>query len=607
MRHYLQATRQDSHLDLDLAACACSCSQPDINAATGQGFLSRQQEMHFLDLFWQTHYFSYPILNEAHVRSDHKALWADLDPAAPRRPSPLVDIILALCIQLGSSYMETGLSSTPSPLAGYQYYRRCEEYIHQSIEGPSITTVQCYIFSIVYLYEAGLLNRAQVVAGQAIMMARMLGLGNEPLSTESEPQKEVTRRKWWSLYILDAKLSMEVGRQPLLGPSHSTCDMPSDSNEVAQWLGPHYSFDDTCPTWLGFQTQTLGLLNAVHGVRAAFYAKYDKIVGEKGYKEFVHNTAAREECAAILTDHMKTLDAWARQLPDGYVVPRRDGQPYSTDRSPIDIRSDTIIHCQRQRLLLELQYHQYCMSFYQPFITLNSTSEVSTPMSDTKATAALNHAITLTDMVHQAHASSMVLGGVHHVIRWQVNALFIMTAFVYTFPLSSSVPAARRAFELALSVIDLCGAAMPRARGVAAMARALGEDVDTLVKSFHLDSASSRSTTSSSSPSSLGIPGAAAATMEGDGQVPTTSAPAPLGSLQVPLVGGFEKPMPHSPAPHDMTGMNVDFLSHFQADGAHLEAIENMMWPSMDPADEANAGLWALVPPGGYGVDGSIS
>lgn len=604
MDQYLQSTRQQPQLDLDLSTCAGSCSQQDINAASGCGFLSREQEIRFLDLFWQTHYFSYPILNESQVRSDYKALWADQDPMAPRRPSPLIDIILALCIQLGSSYMDNGVGGGCAPLAGFQYYRRCEEYIDRTIEGPSTTTVQCYIFSIVYLYEAGLLNRAQVVAGQAIMMAMMLGLCDEPLSTEPEPQKEVTRRKWWSLYILDAKLSIEVGRKPLLGPSHSTCDTPSDSNEVAQWLGPHYSFDDTCPTWLGFQTQTLGLLDAARQVRAAFYEKYEKTVGEHGYREFVDNTAAREGCAAILTDHMKKLDAWARQLSDGYIVPRTNGQPYSTDRSPMDIKSDTIIHCQRQRLLLELQYHQCCMSFYQPFITFSSTSEVSTPLSDTMATAALNHAITLTDMVHQAHASSMVLGGIHHVMRWQVHALFIVMGFVYTFPLSSSIPAARRAFTLALSVVDAYPNAMPRARDVAAVARVLGEDMDAFVSSLHSDTGSSRVTTSSSSPSSLGFPGAAAVAthVEGNEQTPSTSLPTVLAPL--PLGNGFEKTMSYSPASTNM--MDVNFMSHFGTDGTALEAMD-MIWSGLNPSDGANADLWTFSPPGdNAGVDGSM-
>ncbi|KAL1866484.1 hypothetical protein Daus18300_006719 [Diaporthe australafricana] len=582
---FLEPTRPQLHLDFDLSSCAGNCSQQDINNTQGYGFLNRAQESLYLDFFWQTHYFSFPILNEGQFRSDYKALWADQDAAAPRRPSPLVDIMLALCIQLGSSFRRPNADNgSCAPLAGFQYYRRCQESIDQTIESPSITTVQCYIFSIVYLYEAGLLNRAQAVAGKAVMMAMLLRLPNEPRSTEPEPQKEVARRTWWSLYILDGKLSMEVGRPPLLGPTHSTCDLPSDSIEVARWLGPHYSFDDTCPTWLGFQTQTLRLLNAVRLVRSAVYTKYESIVGEHGYREFVENTAAREECAGILTGHMKELDAWAAQVPDGYTVPRRDGHPYSTDRSPIDIRPDTIVHCQRQRLLLELQYHQCCMSLYQPFITLSPAPDVSTPLSDTKAMAALNHAMALTAIMHQSLTSSEALGGTHHVLRWQKNALFIMLGFAYTFPLSSSIPAASRAIEMAIAVVEMYCESLPQTRSVASVARALADDAGAVTTGLQsgsesaVDSSNGNGNGSGSRGSSVGF----STSLLGPSTAVTPvqvhqSVPAILPLEAAATVEGFEKVA----APIFNSLPSADFSSHIAEGAPQLDAMD-IMWANMD-------------------------
>lgn len=140
-----------------------------------------------------------------------------------------------------------------------------------------------------YLYEAELLNRTQVVSGKTIMMAMMLGLPNELVSSDPEPWREVIRHTWCSLYILDAKLPMEVGRPPIIGLTHLTCRLPSGSPGVAPWLAPHYPYDAACPTWLGFQTQILRLLAAVWSIWSALYAKYDAVVGENGYKDFVTN------------------------------------------------------------------------------------------------------------------------------------------------------------------------------------------------------------------------------------------------------------------------------------------------------------------------------
>lgn len=528
LRHFLESTRQRHevglHLDI-ISAYGAGHQQPGQHGlGLHHRYLPQAHEVYFLELFWQTYYFSFPILNEGRFRGEYKALWADAAPGAPRKASPLMDIVLALCIQLGSFVIRPDSqgqdraegsdlgsdgsvsqskpplepsTSCAAPLAGFHYYQRCQDAIDKTIESPSITTVQCYIFTIVYLCEAGLLNRAQVVAGKAIMMAILLGLPNEPLSSDPEPEKEVARRTWWSLYILDTKLSMEIGRPPIISPEHSTCHPPSDSSEVALWLGPHYSFDETCPTWLGFQTQTLRLHNAVRTARAVLYTKYDAVVGHNGYADFVTNSAAREECALLLTEQMKELSAWAGQLPWGYIVPRtRGGRPYSTDRSPLDLKPDVLIHCQRQRLLLELQYHQYCMSLCQPFICLapRSPDDAPTPVSDSRAAVALDHATTLTSMIHQALTSSEALSGIYHVLRWQTNALFTMLGFAYAFPVGGSAAAARRAVQTAIAVVDMYRDLVPEARPAAHITRVLAEDVATVVSGLHPTTATATAT-----------------------------------------------------------------------------------------------------------------
>ncbi|KAI3332376.1 fungal-specific transcription factor domain-containing protein [Xylariaceae sp. AK1471] len=622
MDQFLQTSRQQSQLrlDLDIFTCAAGAGQArtprspaldtnrlhpqqDMSTACTYEYLPRAQETLYLDLFWQTHYFSFPILNEGQFRKEYKSLWDESPTGGLRKASPLVDIVVALCIQLGGflvrqsnhesdsnsrSHHNNGSSpdySSPS-LGGYQYYRRCQETIDRMIESPSIDNVQCYIFSIVYLYEAGLLNRAHVVAGKAIMMAMMLGLPDEPQSDEPEPQKEVARRTWWSLYILDAKLSMEVGRPPMIGPSHSTCHLPSDSNDVARWLGPHYSFDDSCPTWLGFQTQTLRLLDAVRSVRSVLYTRYDAVVGANGYKDFVSNATAREECACLLTEQMKELNAWARQVPGGYLVSRRDGQSFSTDRTPLEFEVDMIIHCQRQRLLLELQYHQYCMSLYQPFICFESVVDELTPVSDAKAAAALAHAMTLTSMIHQTLTNTEALSGIYHVFRWQKNALFTMLGFAYTFPITGSATATRRSIELAIAVIDMYRDILPEAGPVAAVARVLAEDVGAIVAGFSTGK-------SNSSPSAAAVPVAPASAS------PSTQSPA--SDVQTMILRPTMPTTELAPGQQDWNMMAMppsmdkmlgrDFLHQLGEEGANIEAMD-MLWANFDPNDVSNVDSW---------------
>lgn len=501
MSHFVRTKRHAQQLDIDFDLGIRSPNSPNFRGE--DVFLYHEQESHFLDVFWQTFYFSYPIFNEGQIRSQFRALWGNTQPGMLRQASPLIDIVMALCVQLGNSLMirhnlypmmgSLGSSnnsptsngdSTPS-LAGFQYYQRCQDALDQGLETPSLMTVQSYILSIVYLYQAGLLNRAQVVSGKAIMMAMMLRLQDEPPISDPEPVREISRRTWWSLYTLDAMLSVEIGRAPMINSANTTCAPPSDADDVAHWLSPHYSYDTSCATWLGYQTQTLRLLETVTNVRNVLYNKYDSLVGDGGFEVFINNPNAREECAHLLTDHLKELNAWVRQVPIKFQVARRDdGQPLSTDRSSIDFNSTTLLHSQRQRLLLELQYHQYCINLGQLFICFGKAGDMPTPVADSRASAALAHAMTFTSMVHQALTASETLNGVYQIFRWQKNAVFTMIGYSYTFPICGLLASVRTYIETGLAVMDMYRDVLPEAGPVVGMARLLADDVHGIVASF---------------------------------------------------------------------------------------------------------------------------
>ncbi|GME23366.1 uncharacterized protein K452DRAFT_208217 [Neofusicoccum parvum] len=591
---------------LDIASHTHGTSTPVFSAADGIGgdFLQRSQEDYFLDLFWQAHHFSYPIINELDFRKQYQALWANSAPDAPRQPSPLADIVLALCVQLGTSFIphatgpDTPLSQEPcySTLAGFQYYQRCHALLAETMETPSITTVQCYIFSIVYLYEAGLLNRAQIMTGEAIMMAIILGLNSEPAPDEPEPQQEMTRRTWWSLYILDAQLGIEVGRPFMIVPSHSTCKLPSDSPEIARSLGPHYMFDDSGITWLGFQNQSLRLLDTIRDITSAFFAKCDAVVSEINAKDFYSNGAAREECARFLTEQMKQLSAWAKSVPVGYRMPRRGGEPFSTDRSPLDLDHNVPIHYQRQRLLLELQYHLHALSLYRPFICFTPTPESSTPLSDSKATSSLTHAIALTNLLHQALTASEMLSGMTQVFRWQKNALFTMLGFAYTYPVSHHTAATRNAVSTAIAVVELYRGILPEASSVAAIARSLAANIDAIISGFRGGgrSRAAPATTAAAAPPADSIKAEARSSSSSSSSRPQTAGGASSSSAGA------------SPAVDD----RLDFRYPGAADDADADATLDLRflqkvsgaadWGDMDA-------LWASLEPQGGGGGGAVT
>ncbi|KAK2591578.1 hypothetical protein QQS21_010729 [Conoideocrella luteorostrata] len=497
MDHFLDSSQPQLRLNIVSSVGGVGMPAWLPSDTAGVNYLLPHQEVQLLAIFWQTRYFTFPVLNERQFRRDYQVLVAETGPRTPRRASPLIDIILALCIQMGSFRTrqansqfsgsgDTSMSGCAS-LAGFQYYRRCQEVIDETMEAPSITTVQCCLFSIVYLYEAGLINSAQITTGKALILATILGLQSEPPPGDSEPEREVSRRTWWGLYALDILLSLEDGRQPMIDPTKVSCQPPSDSAEVAQWLAPNYQHDDACPSWLGFQTHTLSLLQIALSVRSGFCDEYDRVAGKDGYEGFVRNVEARERCASYIAERMKEVDAWARDVPTGYFAPRREGEPFSTEPSTLDLdpNPNILVHFQRQRILLELQYHQLCMTSYQSFICFASPVNVSTPLSDSRAIAALNHAITLTTIVHQVVTTSDVLNGVYYIFRWLKNALFVMIGYAYAFSSSSHKETALKAVETAIVVVNLYIGTLPEARATANIARTLADNLGTMMSDVY--------------------------------------------------------------------------------------------------------------------------
>jgi hypothetical protein len=490
MSSFLATLQSQPQLQLDIAMSADDTILVSLADGLATDFLQRSQEDHYLELFWQTHQFSYPIIDEADFRKQYQSLWSNLPPDTPRPSSALIDIVLALCIQQGTCFLPKSDDASPptstyNTLAGFNYYQRCQALLDETNDTPSILTVQCYVFSIVYLCEAGLSNKAQVMTGKAVMMAIIMGLNYEPPSDHPEPQKELARRIWWSLYILDTQLGIEVGRTFITAASQIGCRLPANSPELARSLGPRNMFFDSDITWLGFQNQTLHLLDTVRSISTAFHAKSESIMRVHNTVDFYSNGHIQEECARFLTDLMKDLNSWAKQLPAGYKMPRRGGEPLSTDRTPLEIDHDVPLSYQRQRVILELQYHLHSLILYRPFIRFTRPQDTSTPVCDSKATSSLNHAIALTNMIHQALSSSDILNGLNQVFHWQKNAMFTMVGFVYTYPISHHAAATRKAIETAISVIQMYSATLPEADRVANIAKSLTKNVESIIKGFH--------------------------------------------------------------------------------------------------------------------------
>ncbi|GFF34223.1 transcriptional activator protein acu-15 [Aspergillus udagawae] len=463
-------------------------------------FLNSIEEDYFLNLFWQSYHPTYQILDEAEFREHYKSLWADS--ATTRKPSALVDIVLALCMQYGvaltpdNSGHPTVTSGRPdghvdindASIAGRWYYRRSQTLLVSELESPSITTLQCHIFSVVYLCNASFQNMAHTTLALAVRTAHILGLHLEPREDLPRPQQELRKRIWWTLYAIESKTCMKLGRPCSMPDMTATCQLPADDHELARLSVSNIAVYGNKVTWLTYSRLLTTLVLAAQTVHLGFYDKRADILATNEAKSLYTDSSSLEVLAEFLTSQMDNIREWLRSVPDAMKTKRKDGgEPFSTDRSELDLERYAPSWLQRQRLLLELLYNNLSMNMYRPFICFPSTSPTSfnsTPLAERHADSCVNHAIAITHILRQILNATDFLKGWYEAFQWQWNSTLSMVGFILAYPSHPSTPTARAAIDDAITVFEVFGNNFAVAGSAANVTRGLAAKADFLSGRF---------------------------------------------------------------------------------------------------------------------------
>ncbi|KAI4159737.1 MAG: hypothetical protein LQ342_006352 [Letrouitia transgressa] len=447
---------------------------PTDDSSTIGEYLTSTQEEYFLSLFWQSYYISYPILDEREFKKYYRSLWET--PDGKRKPSALADIVIAVCMQYGMARLpsvERGLnatsranvSNTDATIAGRWYYRRCQTLLSAELESPIISTLQCHILCSIYLCCASFQNMADSTCSLAVRTAYMLGLHLEPPQSMPRRERETRKRLWWTLYVLETKMSMKLGRPFLLHDYSTTCSLPADDREIAMLVGPSFAPLGENVTWLTWNLHKIKLLLAA---RTAYTTIYD------GAPD-IFNAG---NCQAIT----EQLEDWLKDVPGAIKTQRRhNGVSFSTDRSALQIEQFAPLWLQRQRLLLELMYHNLCINLYRPSVSFTS-AKVQAPLADGMAMKCASHAMALTHMMHQVLNSTSILAGCLEAFQWQWNAAMTLVGIVLAYPHDDSTGAARSTIDLSVAVLENFGNNFAVAAGAANIVGELRAKVDVLME-----------------------------------------------------------------------------------------------------------------------------
>ncbi len=454
--------------------------------------LTGTQEDYFLGLFWQSYHCTVQIIDEADFREHYKSLWAT--PGKSRKSSALVDIVLAICMQYGVAVLPpSGASTGPkvdvdhndATIAGRWLYRRSQTLLTGELESPSITTIQCHILSVYYLCNASFQNMAHSTLALAVRTAHILGLHLEPPEDMPRNQRELRKRLWWTLYAVESKTCMKLGRPWLAQISQVTCSLPADDHELALLSGSNFTSFGENVTWLTYNLQNTKLILAARAVYVSFYEKCADVLSASNGKTLYSDFQSLKACAEFLSSSMQCLHTWLHNLPDALKTRRKDaGDPLSTDRSPLEVELFAPLWLQRQRLLLELLYHNLSMNLYRPFIYFSSASNSYSLHTEESATTCANHALAITHIMHQILVETDILSGWHEAFQWQWNATLSLIGFILAHPLNPSTPVVRKAIDSAISVFQKFGNHFAIAASAADVTHNLTAKADLLIDRF---------------------------------------------------------------------------------------------------------------------------
>ncbi|KAJ3580081.1 hypothetical protein NPX13_g479 [Xylaria arbuscula] len=439
------------------------------NSVTAGDALTPTQEEYFISLYWQSYHTTLFVLDEAAFKEHYHSLWATK--GQERKPSALVDIVIALCMQYGMA-SKPGLVSASAEGDGRDpvVAGRCvRSYPHPTSAAGVIPTLPA---------EDAMADSACALA---VRTAYMLGLHLEPPLEMPKRQREIRKRLWWALYVQDSKFSMKLGRPFLLNPPTASCLLPGDDREEALSSGSFFTPIGDGVTWLTFNVEIIKLFQAFRAAYKAFYRGPGavSIFKDEPGKD---TSSSIEAQAEFVIPYISRIEEWVKKVPEPLTTKRLgNGMPFSTDGSSFEIEEFASLWLQRQRLLLELTYHHLSINLNRPFIRFGAWS-ADTPVADRYATQCAAHAITLTQAMHHVNKSTSILKGWNEAFQWQWNATMSLVGFVFAYPSHPLSPAARNAMDLSITVFESFGGCLAPAQKAVPIIRDLSTQADQLTK-----------------------------------------------------------------------------------------------------------------------------
>ena len=469
--------------DLDVKAIDENRTAASIKGSPTTGvYLSPMQEDYFLNIFWDTYQACWmPVLNENEFKKYYQSLWAKA--GATRRPSALVDIMLALCIQSSISTLpsidQKSIGEGDATIAGRQYYRRAQDLLAHEIDSPTFMTVQCHLLSAVYLCAGSFHNMVSSSVGHAVRAAYTLGLHTELPIQMSEAERQMRRRLWWGVYLMDTKIGLKLDHPFSVQSSGINPELPDDSFEAAAVgvSGSSLPPIDDHASWLTFNLLHIKLHMVFRNAHDTLYGVAAQVHSGNSIWD---DSRTLEDYAEMLSPHLEHLREWLDDIPTALKTRRQgDGVAFSTDGSALNADLFAPVWLSRQRLVLEVAYHHQSINLYRLFISFKAVPALGSK-AEQMATRCAAHAISLTMIAHHVLSTSSILDGWHELFQWQWSAALALVGYTLVFQMDNpALPIAPiAALDLAVKALSHFSDRLPPAASAAKIMSGLHMNIE---------------------------------------------------------------------------------------------------------------------------------
>ncbi|KAB8201221.1 fungal-specific transcription factor domain-containing protein [Aspergillus parasiticus] len=489
------STQPSPHPPIESAPADVPCSSRDL-LRRGEPILSQltpnslnELQATLFDIFWTRYYFLMPIVSSE-----------DLANKSDGQSEPLRQALMAYClqsiyhaglhnrllsIQKGMASSDHGENPSQSPLVAKLFVTLFQQALATNntyllYAEPSLADVQRHLLMAAFLLNSGEPQAAYNILGVAMRLTQSLDLQRLPRTHLPPQEAEARQRIWWKLVHLDFHCSRLLGKPMAVSLNDKTITMPHPTPESS-----------VAAPDLTYYSASISLTVAARQVAESLENHLHAVSGT------VDSVTKIERYAHHLSREIKHLYEWKDRILNAKLFPNmtlacgayqpeamtatEDGLKHDHDaRLSFHLAPAVIL----QRTLLELQYHDIVLWVHHSFIQFPSRGLVPqrSPQADVHATTAIQHALTVTDLIRLRMLYHDVLYGSSEIYQYLWNAVLTLIGFMLAYPLCYWFPRAQQHVERSLQIFEAAGPANPIASRAAHLTRYLLGRVSALME-----------------------------------------------------------------------------------------------------------------------------